>query len=111
MPGPGEGNWPVVALQNRCSKTIIVRFAGFAGAETGDEWTVDFRVEIDPGKSTTHLKMDDYKFDCLQGQSPNVYPDPSCSGWKIVWTATYKDSNQEPPTPNVPRRTKVESVR
>jgi hypothetical protein len=111
MPGPGEGSWPVLALQNRCSKTVIVRFAGLAGEQTGGEWTHDFRLEIEAGKSTTHLKMSEYKFDCVQGQSSNVYPDPSCSRWQVVWTAVYKDSNQEPERPNVPRRTKVESVR
>jgi hypothetical protein len=99
---PGE-HWPVVALQNDCSKGIAVSFCWLVDDLPNNGWGC-WEARIDAGKSTSHNEMDEAKMSCIEGHYPGtVSPDPSCSHFKIVWNATYLDSGQRPQRPDVPR--------
>ena len=107
---PGQP-WPVVALQNTCSKAISVYFCWLVDDLPGDEWGCG-QAQIEAGRTTTHGEMHDWKMDCVEGHYPGVVsPDPSCAHFNIVWNAVYQDSHQTPARPNVPQRTIPQTAR
>jgi serine protease Do len=102
-PAPSGEKWPVVALQDVCSKGITVSFCWLVDDLPDNGWGCG-GARIDAGKSTSYLEMDTWKMSCIEGHYPGtVTPDPSCSHFKIVWNATYQESGQQPPRPNVPQ--------
>jgi hypothetical protein len=106
---PQTPGWPVIGLHNACSKEVLVYYCG-----TYDDLPNEWRCnggghKLGSGESTTWGDMDSLKFACTQPNSNR--PDPSCSRWKMVWNAVYKESNQSPARPDVPKPPGAQSGR
>jgi|SRR5580700_2951116 hypothetical protein len=103
--------WPVVTLQNTCSEAVLVYFC-YKNDLPDDEWGCGGPGLFEANHKTTWEQMDELKLACVQpGSGSNPRPDPSCSGWTLVWNAEYKASNKQPARPDVPKPQHAQSGR